>query len=151
MLAEDDEVIQALSALMACLTSSMEPFARVRIRSGAVRVAVVESASSEPRCFLNPPPRHDWRGSCICCPRDRADQCTSRGSRRQLERTMLLIVVLVLFALALGGGGWGHSRYGYASWSPAGIIVLVLLVMLLTGNLHVCGHGAGDGEQSSSL
>jgi hypothetical protein len=38
--------------------------------------------------------------------------------------------------LSLGGGGWGHSRYGYASWSPAGMILLVLLVMWFTGHLH---------------
>ena len=49
---------------------------------------------------------------------------------------MLLILILVL-AVTLGGGGWGHSRYGYASWSPAGIILLVLLVMFITGNLRV--------------
>jgi len=50
---------------------------------------------------------------------------------------MLTIILIVLFVLALGGGGWGHSRYGAASWSPLGLIALVLVVMLLTGNLHV--------------
>jgi len=49
---------------------------------------------------------------------------------------MLLIVLLVLFVLALGGGGWGHSRYGYVGWSPAGLILLVLLIFWLTGQLH---------------
>ncbi len=49
---------------------------------------------------------------------------------------MLMIVLIVLLVLALGGGAWGHSRYGFAGWSPAGILVLVLLVMLLTGHLH---------------
>jgi hypothetical protein len=48
---------------------------------------------------------------------------------------MLLIVVLVLLVLALGGGGWGSSRYGYASWSPAGLILLVLAVLYFTGHL----------------
>ncbi len=48
---------------------------------------------------------------------------------------MLFIILLVLLVLALGGGGWGHSRYGYVGWSPAGIIVIVLLVMLFTGRL----------------
>jgi hypothetical protein len=38
--------------------------------------------------------------------------------------------------LALVGGGFGHSRYGYAGWSPAGILIVVLVVLLLTGNLH---------------
>ncbi len=50
---------------------------------------------------------------------------------------MLMIVLLVLLVLALGGGGWGHSRYGYASWSPLGILAVVFLVMMFTGNLHL--------------
>jgi hypothetical protein len=50
---------------------------------------------------------------------------------------MLMIILLVLLVLALGGGGWGHSRYGAASWSPLGIIALVLVVMFFTGNLHI--------------
>ena len=49
---------------------------------------------------------------------------------------MLLIILAVLLVLALAGGGWGHSRYGYIGWSPAGILVLVLLVLFFTGNLH---------------
>ncbi len=44
--------------------------------------------------------------------------------------TLLLIVLLI----ALIGGGLGHSRFGYAGWSPAGILVVILLVMLFTGN-----------------
>jgi hypothetical protein len=48
---------------------------------------------------------------------------------------MLMIILVVLFVIALGGGGWGHSRYGYAGWSPAGIILLVLGVLWLTGRL----------------
>jgi hypothetical protein len=50
---------------------------------------------------------------------------------------MLLIILAVLLVLALAGGGWGHSRYGAAGWSPAGLLVLVLLVLFFTGNLHV--------------
>lgn len=49
---------------------------------------------------------------------------------------MLMIILIVLLVLALGGGGWGYSRYGFVGWSPAGLILLVLLIMLLTGNLH---------------
>ena len=49
---------------------------------------------------------------------------------------MLTILLIVLLVLALGGGGWGHSRFGVASWSPLGLIVLVLLVLYFTGNLH---------------
>ena len=50
---------------------------------------------------------------------------------------MLMIILLVLLVAALGGGGWGHSRYGAASWSPLGLIALVLVVLYFTGNLHV--------------
>lgn len=47
-----------------------------------------------------------------------------------------MIVLLVLLVLALGGGGLGYSHFGYVGWSPAGLILLVLLIMWLTGNLH---------------
>lgn len=50
---------------------------------------------------------------------------------------MLLILLIVLLVLALGGGGWGYSRYGMVGWSPAGLIVVLLLVLWFTGNLRV--------------
>ena len=43
----------------------------------------------------------------------------------------LLLVVLLVLPIA---GGWGFGRYGYASLSPAGLVLLVLLVLRLTGN-----------------
>jgi len=58
-------------------------------------------------------------------------------ARRLLKRSsMLLIILAIVLVLALAGGGYGHSRYGYAGWSPAGLIIVVLLVMWFTGNLH---------------
>ena len=48
----------------------------------------------------------------------------------------MLTLVIILLVLAMVGGGFGHSRFGYAGWSPAGIILVVLVVLLLTGNLH---------------
>ena len=48
----------------------------------------------------------------------------------------MFTILLIVLILALLGGGVGHSRYGYAGWSPAGIIVLILLVMFFTGH-HV--------------
>ncbi len=48
---------------------------------------------------------------------------------------MLTILLVVLLLLALGGGGWGHSRYGAAGWSPAVLILVVLLVLYFTGTL----------------
>lgn len=52
---------------------------------------------------------------------------------------MLTILLIVLLVLALTGGGWGHSRYGPWSWSPAAIILVVLIVLYLTGRLHFGG------------
>jgi hypothetical protein len=49
---------------------------------------------------------------------------------------MLMIILIVLLVAALAGGGIGHSRYGYAGWSPAGIIVVVLLLLYFSGYLH---------------
>jgi hypothetical protein len=48
----------------------------------------------------------------------------------------MFTILIILLVLALAGGGWGHSRFGYAGWSPAGIVVLILVVFWLTGNLH---------------
>ena len=56
------------------------------------------------------------------------------GSRIALPTGMLLLLILLLF-LAVVGGGFGYSRYGYAGWSPAAIIVVILIVMLLAGRL----------------
>jgi len=44
----------------------------------------------------------------------------------------LLIILLVLAALF---GGFGHTRWGYAGWSPAAIIVVILILLALTGRL----------------
>lgn len=49
---------------------------------------------------------------------------------------MLMTILIVLIILALVGGGLGHSRYGYAGWSPAGILILVLVVLFFTGSFH---------------
>ena len=50
---------------------------------------------------------------------------------------MLTILLIVLLIVALGGGAWGHSRYGYAGWSPAGLLLLVVLLLWFTGNLRI--------------
>ena len=49
---------------------------------------------------------------------------------------MWTVLLLVLLVLAIGGGSWGHSRYGYAGWSPAGVILLVAVVLYVGGYLH---------------
>ena len=47
---------------------------------------------------------------------------------------MLFTILLIVLVLALLGGGLGHSRYGYAGWSPAGVLIVVLLLLMFTGH-----------------
>jgi hypothetical protein len=47
----------------------------------------------------------------------------------------MLLALIILFVLAVCGGGLTYSRFGYTGMSPAGIILLVLAVLWLTGNL----------------
>jgi hypothetical protein len=47
---------------------------------------------------------------------------------------MLLILLVGLLVLSLAGGGWGYSRYGYVGWSPAGVLVVLLVVLWATGH-----------------
>lgn len=47
----------------------------------------------------------------------------------------MMTILLILLVVALLGGGLGHSRAGLAGWSPAGIIILILVIMALTGRL----------------
>jgi Protein of unknown function (DUF3309) len=50
---------------------------------------------------------------------------------------MLTIILIICLVMALGGGGWGHSRgYGYVGWSPAGLIVLALVICWFAGYLR---------------
>lgn len=49
---------------------------------------------------------------------------------------MLMTILIVVLVVSLVGGGFGHRRFGFAGWSPAGVIVAVLLVLFLTGNLR---------------
>jgi hypothetical protein len=48
---------------------------------------------------------------------------------------MLLILLIVLLVLALGGGFWASPNYGPWGWSPLGLIVLIVVILLLTGHL----------------
>ena len=54
------------------------------------------------------------------------------GARQRSN--IMFTILLIILVLALIGGGLGHSRYGYAGWSPAGILVVILLFMLFTGH-----------------
>ena len=49
----------------------------------------------------------------------------------------MLTLLLVILVVAVLFGGLGQQRgWGTYGWSPAGIILLVLVVMFLTGRLH---------------
>jgi len=50
---------------------------------------------------------------------------------------MLLFIILLLLVVAVGGGGWGYSRYGYIGWSPAGVLIVLLVVFWATGHLRM--------------
>jgi hypothetical protein len=45
---------------------------------------------------------------------------------------MLVLLVILLLVAGLGGG-LGHSRYGYAGWSPAAILLVILVILAATG------------------
>ncbi len=47
-----------------------------------------------------------------------------------------MTILLVLLILSLIGGGVGHTRLGYAGWSPAGILLVILVVLFFTGRFH---------------
>jgi hypothetical protein len=47
------------------------------------------------------------------------------------------LILIILLVLALCGGGWGYSRFGFVGLSPAGVFLLVLLVLWLTGNVSL--------------
>lgn len=49
----------------------------------------------------------------------------------------LLTLLIILLLIGLVFGSWGHGRAGIGvyGWSPVGVIVLVLVVLVLTGRL----------------
>jgi hypothetical protein len=47
----------------------------------------------------------------------------------------MLTILVILLLLSLLGGGIGYGRYGFAGMSPAGILIVILIVMALTGRL----------------
>jgi fatty acid desaturase len=80
------------------------------------------------------PPRHTRE---VQNARNAGNARRARVARRVLFREAMLFAIILVLALALGGGGWGYSRFGYASWSPLGLIVVLLLIVWATGNLRL--------------
>lgn len=52
-----------------------------------------------------------------------------------MSLTWILLILLIVFVLF--GAFPSNGRAWYVGWSPAGLILLILLILLLTGNLHV--------------
>lgn len=51
---------------------------------------------------------------------------------------MSLLVLIVLLLLVFGGlPTWGYHNYGYAPSGIGGIILIVVLILFLTGRLHM--------------
>jgi hypothetical protein len=49
---------------------------------------------------------------------------------------MSLILLIVLILLLFGGlPNWGYHSYGYAPSGIAGVVLIVVLIMFLTGRL----------------
>jgi hypothetical protein len=48
---------------------------------------------------------------------------------------MLLTILIILLIFALLGGAFGTGRYGGVAWSPVGLLLLIVLILLLTGNI----------------
>ena len=47
----------------------------------------------------------------------------------------MLTILLIILLLTMLGGGFGHSRFGYAGWSPAAVVAIVLIALLLMGQI----------------
>jgi len=51
---------------------------------------------------------------------------------------MYLLLLIVLVILVLGGlPNWGYHNYGYAPSGIGGIILIIVLILFLTGRLHL--------------
>lgn len=47
----------------------------------------------------------------------------------------MLTILIILLLLGVLGGGFGHGRVGAVGWSPAAIIAVILIFMLVTNRL----------------
>jgi hypothetical protein len=51
---------------------------------------------------------------------------------------VILTILVILLLIALLGGGFGSTRgWGVYGWSPLGLLILIILILFITGNLHI--------------
>jgi hypothetical protein len=51
---------------------------------------------------------------------------------------MSLLLLIILLVLVFGGlPSWGYHNYGYAPSGLGGVILIVVLILFLTGRLHI--------------
>lgn len=62
-------------------------------------------------------------------------QSSQSGGLRTAISLVMLTILIILLLIALLGGGFGYGRWGAAGMSPAVLIGIILVVMLLTGRL----------------
>jgi hypothetical protein len=56
------------------------------------------------------------------------------AERRSLTMGLILLIILIVFLLG-GLPNWGYHSYGWGPSGIAGVVLLVVLVLLLTGRL----------------
>ncbi|MBK8205855.1 MAG: DUF3309 family protein [Planctomycetes bacterium] len=44
---------------------------------------------------------------------------------------VVLIILIVLLVLSAAGGAWGHKKWGPYGYSPAGLLMLVFVIVLI--------------------
>ena len=47
----------------------------------------------------------------------------------------MLTLLIILLLIAVLFGGFGNSRFGTVGWSPAAIVGVILILLLVTGRL----------------
>lgn len=67
--------------------------------------------------------------------RDRGGSARNGDGGSLAAQGGMLTILLIILLLTMLGGGFGHSRLGYAGWSPAAVVAIVLIVLLLMGRI----------------
>lgn len=86
-------------------------------------------------CVANEPAAIWLIHPCKRCTTVAARHLRTRGTSVAIPRVTMMTLLIVLLLLALLGGGFGYSRFGAAGLGPAGLIILVLIILALTGRL----------------